>query len=815
MPRFHIRHSVVRISLVYCGIIFISSVVAGEPKAPTPVEHESQWWPAGQGGGLGTIQYAPSERETLFFNRLSEDEMVTGSMARDYHISTRDQKYVGWFGIVRGIGEDATNNRTVLTIEHKYFDGLTDAHLQTVSFNGSGDFEANLAGTDHRIPPLSLVKVYGIVTTGRPPRIGAEFVRCWHWGTFSFLAAYGAQRGNEEWRKANQIPLDDIYEAWPHPSHHYYEERLGKRPDGPAIRQRLLEAAGPVSPAALVAMERLADLLLVGHSWSQGETLRQMQEGEEIRKLVAQTASAPAAINLLRQALQENDERVSWTASEKFRWFDRGGEAIERLTTLLAHPDSRVRAGAARALALGYGPRAEPAVDVLSRCLSDSNSEVRHHAIIALASIGPSAEAALPTLRSALVEQDLSERVDLIKAVWRIGGQPADVVPVLIAALQQGDEGDQYEAIAQLKEMGHWAAPAVPALIAALKDEECPDRSGVVEALGDIGPAAAEALPAVAEALKNDEDTYVQANAAEALGKLRDPAAIPYLIAALKADDEYVRMNATDALTEFKHQASAAIPALIHAVQKDDWNAATALAVIDSEGISTPILIETLGSPKPGMRRFAAIALGRIGSKAIAAESALRNALSDADRGTRIDAAEAYWAVTGKADEPVAVLRSILQSPQSYIDELSAARALAGIGPASKPAVPELIACLESEIHNVSAAATDALGRIGPSAAAAVPVLVAKLEACDNDESCACLARALWRISRSEKSLPVLREVLTTSQDFIALTEALEAIGEMGEYAVGVEPLLRPLLKDSNSFVREAAAAALQRLEAQ
>src|SRR5262249_33671050 len=157
-------------------------------------------------------------------------------------------------------------------------DGLTDVHLQAVSFNGSGDFTAVLNGTGLRIPPLSLVKVYGTVekgTSATRPRIMAEFVRDWHWGTFTFLSAYGTQRGSDEWRKANQIPLEEIYDAWPHPCHHYYEERLGKRPDGPEIRARLIAAAGPTNEKAHEAIERLADLLLVGHTWSQGETLRQ------------------------------------------------------------------------------------------------------------------------------------------------------------------------------------------------------------------------------------------------------------------------------------------------------------------------------------------------------------------------------------------------------------------------------------------------------------------------------------------------------------------------------------------------------------
>ena len=45
----------------------------------------------------------------------------------------------------------------------------------------------------------------------------------------------------------------------------------------------------------------------------------------------------------------------------------------------------------------------------------------------------------------------------------------------------------------------------------------------------------------------------------------------------------------------------------------------------------------------------------------------------------------------------------------------------------------------------------------------------------------------------------------------MALSEATEAIGEMGYRAAA--PLLQPLVKDSSSFVRDAAAEALKHLE--
>ena len=71
----------------------------------------------------------------------------------------------------------------------------------------------------------------------------------------------------------------------------------------------------------------------------------------------------------------------------------------------------------------------------------------------------------------------------------------------------------------------------------------------------------------------------------------------------------------------------------------------------------------------------------------------------------------------------------------------------------------------------------------------------------------------MWRINRSDKSLPVLQDALVNSRDFMAVSEAARAIGEMGPQATGSAALLLPLLKDSDSFVREAAAEALKQIE--
>lgn len=204
---------------------------ANSGQAPVRVEHVTAK-PKKTGEAIGTTAYRPSSPECPYYEKLDDGEKTTGGLAGDYEIHDKQGKFVGWFGIVREIKEDKAGQQTLLTVEHKYFDGLTDTHIQALSFNGDGDFQVVVPGVGHKIEPLSLLKVYGVVAAAGKkedlPKIDAEFVRDWHWGTFTFLMAAGEQHGSEKWRKLNQVELDDIYA--PYPNDKYYEDRLGKRP---------------------------------------------------------------------------------------------------------------------------------------------------------------------------------------------------------------------------------------------------------------------------------------------------------------------------------------------------------------------------------------------------------------------------------------------------------------------------------------------------------------------------------------------------------------------------------------------------------
>ncbi len=210
------------------------------------------------GGGLGTMGYQATARETAFVKKITEKPVDLWSQvqmpkpsnvseaewakmqaeqgkakdrltpAAQYRLADQAGKYVGWFGIVREQTWSEKNNATSMLIEHKYFDGMTDLHIQVVSLYGAGDFRVALPGRVANIPKLSLVAVYGKVSkkAAGMAQIDPEYVRVWDWGLFTFMD-YGVDKSNPTWVKLRKVEGKDAYS--PRPTRQFYEERLGKR----------------------------------------------------------------------------------------------------------------------------------------------------------------------------------------------------------------------------------------------------------------------------------------------------------------------------------------------------------------------------------------------------------------------------------------------------------------------------------------------------------------------------------------------------------------------------------------------------------
>jgi hypothetical protein len=132
---------------------------------------------------------------------------------------------VSWFGLVREIDREKDGSITSLRIEQKYSQGMSDAHIQTVSINVGGDFRVRLKVKTEDLIPLVLIRVYGTVESEQDgiPVVNAVYVRVWHWFQFNF-SEFGVDKSNPEWVKRREAGVT-AYRARVSPE--YYFERIG------------------------------------------------------------------------------------------------------------------------------------------------------------------------------------------------------------------------------------------------------------------------------------------------------------------------------------------------------------------------------------------------------------------------------------------------------------------------------------------------------------------------------------------------------------------------------------------------------------
>ncbi len=161
----------------------------------------------------------------------------------------------------------------------------------------------------------------------------------------------------------------------------------------------------------------------------------------------------------------------------------------------------------------------------------------------------------------------------------------------------------------------------------------------------------------------------------------------------------------------------------------------------------------------------------------------------------------------------VATLSALLHDPDVDIRR-RAAGALADLGPAAAPAVPDLIKAL-SDVREVRMLAADALGKIGPASAPAVPELT-RLLADDWQGNRSAAAEALGNIGpAAAPAIPVLTTVLLTDKEATVRFYAALALAEFGPIARSSVPALAAALSDTETRVQAASAYALGKITGQ
>jgi len=245
-------------------------------------------------------------------------------------------------------------------------------------------------------------------------------------------------------------------------------------------------------------------------------------------------APYPAAVPALkrRAAAPSDAEELGEVAVALARLAPDSSEPLA--TRLAGDPDPRLRAAAARALAVS---RPAAGAETLALLAKDGDAAVRRAAIAALGTMGGSGLAPLAAALAARRE-DGEEASATVRALGATGDPGA--LPLLASMLA----GEQAPAAAvAIGRLG--AAAGSSLLLAALVKGQASGRVEVIEALGLLG--SPEAGEAVARELTSDRPE-VRSAAARALGRLRYEGSATRL-EALRADYYVdVRRGAVEAL---------------------------------------------------------------------------------------------------------------------------------------------------------------------------------------------------------------------------------------------------------------------------
>ena len=310
----------------------------------------------------------------------------------------------------------------------------------------------------------------------------------------------------------------------------------------------------------------------------------------------------------------------------------------------------------------------------------------------------------------------------------------------LILALGDDEDTVVCEVQRALRRMG---PRTVPQLTAALGHRQVRIRTGAAQVIGDFGRDATPATPQLIARLE-DKKEIVRVEAAKSLGKIACTSAITALTERLEDWSPFVRCAAADALGLMV--ANEATAKLITRFSDRDTKvriaAAKAVWLITRRAeLSVPILMHTLKDREAGGQ--ATFVLGEIGRDATAAIPALIQALQ-AERvyrplRTPPSAAIALGRVGVSA---VPALLPLLEDSRTHV-RIGAAITLGFIGTLARDAVPQLLPLLKDTDVEVRQATAIALGSIQPKNPEIVPAL--KQLACDDDIFLASAASAMLR----------------------------------------------------------------------
>ncbi len=412
-----------------------------------------------------------------------------------------------------------------------------------------------------------------------------------------------------------------------------------------------------------------------------------------------------------------------------------------------------------------------------------------------------------------LKDADRSVGDRVVQVLQKIGAASPAHIKALVEGLKNGDANIRKGTIVALSDSksGVGPKPGVSAEIVALMKADGNARSPGGDVLGSKlftqdAAARAESVQLLIQQME-EKDEAVRGGAAEALGKVGDPAALDRLKTAMKSDTAQLRRIAIGSIALIADQRGEDV--LTEAITNtDDDNEARAQAAAGLGKIATPsaldTLLKTLDDDDLKLRSAAVAALARAGRQTAdtAANpevvSRLNAALSDPRETVRMGAAQAFQVIGSK--EANAALIAILKGDGSTELKSATARALGFEG--NTEAITPLISVIGSDTGVVGEAARDSLARIGSGATDALTGLLAQ-----GGTQAYAAAQAL-----AQQGTAALSALQKSAQSTNPVTQRWAAVALGGLGVAEARPVLEKLGKSSDPDVAYVAQEQLRSL---
>jgi HEAT repeat protein len=482
----------------------------------------------------------------------------------------------------------------------------------------------------------------------------------------------------------------------------------------PALQHALADANNDVRVQAFYALQNMGENPRAGFLKalaSKDDNIRINTAG-----LMLQVNFEPnSAVPVLVEALKHQKDAARIIAALALA--QSGREAGKLLPFFKEHlkGDTASRIYALRGLAF-LNQQAAPAVAEVIDALKDTDSTVRHEAVVALRSIPSNSDAILPALTRVFKEDKGQIRFTIVQMIPRFGPKG---MPLLLEAIKDSDASIRQQAVWAMQSTGGDLSQYHEAILALVKDKDANVRSIVINILGRTGEKGVMQL---GDMLK-DPSEQVRWQAAQALQQLGKGAikALPALAEALHDKNQNVRNHAVYALAQIGEEGAKVLTKTF-SESKDAQLRNQLLQTMlytQARAHAVPLLKLAVHDPDKDVRQSSIQMLPNLGQTQEVFDL-LAEALKDKELSVRLTA---VYTLQNLGPKGMSLLEQGLTSAKEAQMRQAILQGLINYKHQTKTMVGPLIEFLKDGQPQVRSQAAQVLGNIGADAKDALPML--------------------------------------------------------------------------------------------